>query len=66
MCITRRLHRVRPRSASDPALHAAIVQRVSTGAMVWHVHRDDRGEFVMYDDYAAYLVSQELGTRPSQ
>jgi hypothetical protein len=29
--------------------------------MVWHVYRDESGELVMYDDYAAYLVSQELG-----
>jgi hypothetical protein len=28
---------------------------------VWHVYRDENGELVMYDDYAAYLVAQELG-----
>ena len=49
------LHRVRA------SLHAAIVQRVLAGAMVWHVYRDESGALVMYDDYAAYLVAQELG-----
>ena len=29
--------------------------------MVWHVYRDESGALVMYDDYAAYLVAQELG-----
>ena len=29
--------------------------------MVWHVYRDENGELVMYDDYAADLVAQELG-----
>ena len=36
-------------------------QRVLAGAMVWHVYRDESGALVMYDEYAAYLVAQELG-----
>ena len=45
----------------EPSLHAAIVQRVLAGALVWHVYRDESGALVMYDDYAAYLVAMELG-----
>ena len=55
------LHRVRASLREEPSLHAAIVQRVLAGALVWHVYRDERGALVMYDDYAAYLVAQELG-----
>jgi hypothetical protein len=55
------LHRVRASLREEPSLHAAIVQRVLAGAMVWHVYRDESGALVMYDDYAAYLVAQELG-----
>jgi hypothetical protein len=55
------LHRARASLREEPSLHAAIIQRVLSGAMVWHVYRDDSGELVMYDDYAAYVVSQELG-----
>ena len=55
------LHRVRASLRDEPSLHAAIVQRVLAGAMVWHVYRDDSGALVMYDDYAAYLVALELG-----
>jgi hypothetical protein len=55
------LHRVRASLREEPALHAAILQRVLAGGMVWHVYRDNDGGLVMYDDYAAYLVSQELG-----
>ena len=55
------LHRARASLREEPSLHAAIVQRVVAGAMVWHVYRDESGALVMYDDYAAYLVAQELG-----
>jgi hypothetical protein len=55
------LHRVRASLRGEPALHAAIVPRVLEGALVWHVYRDESGALVMYDDYAAYLVAQELG-----
>jgi hypothetical protein len=55
------LHRVRASLREEPSLHATIVQRVLAGAMVWHVYRDESGALVMYDDYAAYLVAQELG-----
>ena len=55
------LHRARTSLREEPSLHAAIVQRVLAGAMVWHVYRDESGALVMYDDYAAYLVAQELG-----
>lgn len=55
------LHRVRASLRDEPSLHAAIVQRVLSGTMVWHVYRDESGALVMYDDYAAYLVTQELG-----
>ena len=55
------LHRVRAALREEPSLHAAIVQRVLAGAMVWHVYRDESGALVMYDDYATYLVAQELG-----
>ena len=55
------LHRVRASLREEPSLHAAIVQRVLAGAMVWHVYRDASGALVMYDEYAAYLVAQELG-----
>jgi hypothetical protein len=55
------LHRVRASLREEPSLHAAIVQRVSAGAMVWHVYRDESGALVMYDDYAAHLVALELG-----
>ena len=55
------LHRVRASLREEPSLHAAIVQRVLAGAMVWHVYCDESGALVMYDDYAAYLVAQELG-----
>jgi hypothetical protein len=55
------LHRVRASLREEPSLHATIVQRVQAGALVWHVYRDENGELVMYDDYAAYLVAQELG-----
>jgi hypothetical protein len=55
------LHRVRASLREEPSLHAAIVQRVLAGAMVWHVYRDESGALVMYDDYAAYLVALELG-----
>jgi hypothetical protein len=55
------LHRARASLRDEPSLHAAIVQRVLSGAMVWHVYRDESGGLVVYDDYAAYLVSQELG-----
>ena len=55
------LHRARASLRDEPALHAAIVQRVLTGGLVWHVYRDESGGLVMYDDYAAYVVSQELG-----
>jgi hypothetical protein len=55
------LHRTRASLREEPSLHAAIVQRVLAGAMVWHVYRDASGALVMYDDYAAYLVAQELG-----
>ena len=55
------LHRVRGSLRDEPSLHAAIVQRVLAGAMVWHVYRDESGALVMCDDYAAYLVAQELG-----
>jgi len=55
------LHRARASLLEEPSLHAAIVQRVVAGAMVWHVYRDESGALVMYDDYAAYLVAQELG-----
>jgi hypothetical protein len=55
------LHRTRASLRDEPALHAAIVQRVLAGSMVWHVYRDESGGLVMYDDYAAYLVSQEMG-----
>ena len=55
------LHRVRASLREEPSLHAAIVQRVLAGALVWHVYRDESGALVMYDDYAAYLVAQELG-----
>ena len=55
------LHRVRASLREEPSLHAAIVQRVLAGAIVWHVYRDESGALVMYDDYAAYLVALELG-----
>jgi hypothetical protein len=55
------LHRVRASLREEPSLHATIVQRVLAGALVWHVYRDETGALVMYDDYAAYLVAQELG-----
>jgi hypothetical protein len=55
------LHRVRASLREEPSLHAAIVQRVLAGAMVWHVYRDESGALVMYDDYAAHLVALELG-----
>ena len=55
------LHRVRASLREEPTLHATIVQRVLVGALVWHVYRDESGALVMYDDYAAYLVAQELG-----
>jgi hypothetical protein len=55
------LHRVRASLREEPSLHAAIVHRVLSGAMVWHVYRDESGALVMYDEYAAYLVTQELG-----
>ena len=55
------LHRVRASLREEPSLHAAVVQRVLAGATVWHVYRDTNGALVMYDDYAAYLVAQELG-----
>ena len=55
------LHRARASLREEPALHAAIVERVVAGGMVWHVYRDASGALVMYDDYAAYLVAQELG-----
>ena len=55
------LHRVRASLRVEPSLHAAIVQRVLAGGMVWHVYRDESGALVMYDDYAAYLVAMELG-----
>ena len=55
------LHRVRASLREEPSFHAAIVQRVLAGAMVWHVYRDESGALVMYDDYAAYLVALELG-----
>ena len=55
------LHRVRASLREEPSLHAAIVQRVSAGALVCHVYRDESGALVMYDDYAAYLVALELG-----
>jgi hypothetical protein len=55
------LHRVRASLREEPSLHAAIVQRVLAGALVWHVYRDESGALVMYDDYAAYLVALELG-----
>jgi len=55
------LHRVRASLREEPSLHAAIVQRVLGGSMVWHVYRDESGALVMYDEYAAYLVAQELG-----
>ncbi len=55
------LHRVRASLRDEPSLHAAIVQRVLAGAIVWHVYRDESGALVMYDDYAAYLVALELG-----
>ncbi len=55
------LHRVRASLRDEPSLHAAIVQRVVAGAMVWHVYRDESGALVMYGEYAAYLVAQELG-----
>lgn len=55
------LHRVRASLREEPSLHAAIVQRVLSGTMVWHVYRDESGALVMYDDYAAYLVALELG-----
>jgi hypothetical protein len=55
------LHRTRASLREEPSLHAAIVQRVVAGAMVWHVYRDESGALVIYDDYAAYLVAQELG-----
>jgi len=54
------LHRARASLREEPSLHADIVQRVVSGAMVWHVYRDESGALVMYDDYAAYLVAQEL------
>ena len=55
------LHRVRASLREEPSRRAAIVLRVLEGAMVWHVYRDESGALVMYDDYAAYLVAQELG-----
>jgi len=55
------LHRVRASLREEPLLHAAVVQRVLAGTLVWHVYRDADGALVMYDDYAAYLVVQELG-----
>jgi hypothetical protein len=55
------LHRVRASLREEPSRHAAIVQRVMAGGMVWHVYRDETGALVMYDDYAAYLVALELG-----
>ena len=55
------LHRVRASLRDEPSLHAAILRRVLEGAQVWHVYRDESGALVMYDDYAAYLVAQELG-----
>jgi hypothetical protein len=55
------LHRARASLLEEPSLRAAIVQRVVAGAMVWHVYRDENGALVMYDDYTAYLVAQELG-----
>lgn len=55
------LHRARTSLREEPALRAAIAQRVLAGAMVWHVYRDENGALVMYDDYAAYLVALELG-----
>lgn len=55
------LHRTRAALREESSLHAAVVQRVAAEAMVWHVYRDESGALVMYDDYAAYLVAQELG-----
>ncbi len=55
------LHRARASLRDESSHHAAVVQRVLAGAMVWHVYRDEAGALVMYDDYAAYLVAQELG-----
>jgi hypothetical protein len=55
------LHRVRASLREEPSRRAAIVLRVLEGAMVWHVYRDESGALVMYDEYAAYLVAQELG-----
>ena len=55
------LHRIRASLREEPSFHAAIVQRVLAGAIVWHVYRDESGALVMYDDYAAYLVALELG-----
>jgi hypothetical protein len=55
------LHRARASLREEPSLHAAIVQRVLAGAVVWHVYRDESGALVMYEDYAAYLVALELG-----
>jgi hypothetical protein len=55
------LHRVRASLREEPSLHAAIVQRVLAGSMVWHVYRDESGALVMYDDYAAHLLALELG-----
>ena len=55
------LHRARASLREEPLLHAAVLQRVLAGAMEWHVYRDESGALVMYDDYAAYLVAQELG-----
>ena len=55
------LHRARASLREESSHHAAVVQRVLAGTMVWHVYRDADGALVMYDDYAAYLVAQELG-----
>jgi hypothetical protein len=55
------LHRVRTSLREEPSLHAATLRRVLAGHMVWHVYRDEEGALVMYDDYAAYLVTLELG-----
>src|SRR5262249_12261813 len=40
------LHRVRASLREEPSLHAAIVQRVVAGAIVWHVYRDESGALV--------------------
>src|SRR4029450_12236117 len=55
------LHRVRAALRDEPSRHAAIVQRVLAGALVWHVYRDESGALVMYDDYAARLLALDVG-----